>query len=110
MIVQLLRLLLTIYDALRVTAAFYLPKNDPRGLRLKFGLGCVIASYLVHWPLMAIIGYMSVLLHQPVIAGIGMVWTYGLTTVLMFAGMKLAGRQAPRLALEAAVSAIRRCR
>jgi len=55
------------------------------------GVGAILFSYVIGWPLIAALGAVSVCWNQPVIVAVGGPLAYGLSHLVFLLGMYLAG-------------------
>ena len=65
--------------------------REPPSLRIIAGVGCILLSYLVAWPLISLLGAVSIYLKQPLIVAIGGPLAYGLSHLVFLMGMWLSG-------------------
>ncbi len=59
--------------------------------RVIFGVGAIIFSYIIGWPLIAGLGAVSVYWNKPLIVAVGGPLAYGLSHLVFLLGMYLAG-------------------
>lgn len=65
-------------------------KEKPTPLILT-GVFAIIFSFIIGWPAVAALGYLSLKMHTPWIAAIGGPLTYGLSHLVFLLGMYLSG-------------------
>lgn len=65
-------------------------KEKP-GLRVILGVSAIIVSYIIAWPLITVLGALSVYYQQPAIVLLGGPLAYGLSHLVFLLGMYLAG-------------------
>jgi hypothetical protein len=62
-------------------------------LRVIAGVGAIMFSYVIGWPLIAVLGAASVHLNQPLVVVVGGPVAYGLSHLVFLLGMYLAGAE-----------------
>ncbi len=67
--------------------------KQPPTLRILTGVGAIILSYIIGWPLISLLGAVSVYTREPLIVGIGGPLAYGLSHLVFLLGMALAGAE-----------------
>ena len=60
-------------------------------VRTIFGVGTIILSYIIGWPLIAVLGVVSIYLQRPAIVLVGGPVAYGISHLVFLLGMYLAG-------------------
>lgn len=65
-------------------------KGKPTPLVLT-GIFCIAFSFILGWPAVGALGFLSVKLHNPWIAGVGGPMVYGLSHLVFLLGMYLSG-------------------
>jgi hypothetical protein len=60
--------------------------------REQFGIVLVLFSYVIGWPAVALFGFLSLYLKQPLVLIIGGPLTYGTSHVVFLVGMYIAGK------------------
>jgi len=68
-------------------------------LRIIIGISVIIFSYIAGWPLVSLLGLLSVYAKKPEILFIGGPVTYGLSHLIFIFGMYLAGYQYTKIFL-----------
>lgn len=61
--------------------------------RILFGMFLIGFSYVIGWPAVAALGVLAVYLEEPLVALIGGPLIYGISHLVFFAGMYLAGAE-----------------
>jgi hypothetical protein len=67
--------------------------KQPPTLRILAGVGAIILSYVIGWPLISLLAAASVYAREPLIVGIGGPLAYGLSHLVFLLGMALAGAE-----------------
>lgn len=67
--------------------------NGPPTLKVVVGVGAILFSYVIGWPMVAFIGGVAVYFEEPLIAVIGGPLVYGLSHLVFLFGMYLAGAE-----------------
>lgn len=67
------------------------PFKEPPTLRVIAGVALILLSYLVAWPLITVLGAISLYLKQPLVVAIGGPVAYGLSHLIFILGMFLSG-------------------
>lgn len=62
-------------------------------LRVVTGVGAILFSYVIGWPLIAVLGAVSIHLNQPLVVALGGPVAYGLSHMVFLLGMYLAGAE-----------------
>jgi hypothetical protein len=62
-------------------------------LRVVAGVGAIMFSYVIGWPLITVLGAVSIHLNQPLIVAVGGPAAYGLSHLVFLLGMYLAGAE-----------------
>jgi hypothetical protein len=62
-------------------------------LRVITGVGAIMFSYVIGWPLIAVLGAVSIHLNQPLVVAVGGPVAYGLSHLVFLLGMYLAGAE-----------------
>jgi hypothetical protein len=62
-------------------------------LRVVAGVGAILFSYVIGWPLIAVLGAVSIHMNQPLVVGVGGPVAYGLSHLVFLLGMYLAGAE-----------------
>jgi hypothetical protein len=62
-------------------------------LRVVTGVGAILFSYVIGWPLIAVLGAVSIHLNQPLVVAVGGPVAYGLSHLVFLLGMYLAGAE-----------------
>lgn len=62
-------------------------------LRVVTGVGAILFSYVIGWPLIAVLGAASIHLNQPLVVAVGGPVAYGLSHLVFLLGMYLAGAE-----------------
>ena len=62
-------------------------------LRVVTGVGAILFSYVIGWPLIAALGAVSIHLNRPLIVAVGGPVAYGLSHLVFLLGMYLAGAE-----------------
>jgi hypothetical protein len=62
-------------------------------LRVVAGVGAIMFSYVIGWPLIAVLGAVSIHLNQPLVVAVGGPLAYGLSHLVFLLGMYLAGAE-----------------
>ena len=62
-------------------------------LRVVAGVGAILFSYVIGWPLIAVLGVAAVHLNQPLVVAVGGPVAYGLSHLVFLLGMYLAGAE-----------------
>lgn len=62
-------------------------------LRVITGVGAIMFSYVIGWPLIAVLGAISIHLNQPLVVAVGGPVAYGLSHLVFLLGMYLAGAE-----------------
>lgn len=62
-------------------------------LRVVTGVGAIMFSYVIGWPLIAFLGAVSIHLNQPLVVAVGGPVAYGLSHLVFLLGMYLAGAE-----------------
>jgi len=65
-------------------------------IRTWFGIFFMAASYIIGWPAIALLGYVSIRVGNPWLLAVGGPALYGLSHLVFFLGMVLAGTQYTR--------------
>jgi hypothetical protein len=60
-------------------------------VRIIFGVALILLSYVVAWPLISVLGAVSLYLRQPLIVAIGGPMAYTLSHLIFILGMYLSG-------------------
>jgi hypothetical protein len=60
-------------------------------VRVVTGVGAILFSYVIGWPLIAVLGAVSIHLSQPLLVAVGGPVAYGLSHLVFLLGMYLAG-------------------
>lgn len=70
-------------------------KNPPPHIVAKniFGVSLIAISYAIGWPLIALLGYISYNLNQPLIIVIGGPVAYGISHLVFWIGMYITGKE-----------------
>ena len=61
--------------------------------RVRTGIALILLSYLLAWPLIAAVAFLSVRLENPLVGVIGGPLAYGVSWAVMFLGTYLAGER-----------------
>ena len=67
--------------------------NGPPTLKVVVGVGAILFSYVIGWPMVAFLGGVAVYFEEPLIAAIGGPLIYGLSHLVFLLGMYLAGAE-----------------
>jgi len=59
--------------------------------RIIVGVGLIALSYIIGWPLIILLGGLSIYLKEPLLVAIGGPIFYGISHLILFLGMYLAG-------------------
>jgi hypothetical protein len=62
-------------------------------LRVITGVGAIMFSYVIGWPLITALGVVSIRLNQPLVVAVGGPVAYGLSHLVFLLGMYLAGAE-----------------
>jgi hypothetical protein len=62
-------------------------------LRVVAGVGAILFSYVIGWPLIAALGAVSIHLNRPLVVAVGGPVAYGLSHLVFLLGMYLAGAE-----------------
>jgi hypothetical protein len=62
-------------------------------LRVVAGVGAILFSYVIGWPLIAVLGAIAIHLNQPLVVVVGGPVAYGLSHLVFILGMYLAGAE-----------------
>jgi len=62
-------------------------------LRVVAGVGAIMFSYVIGWPLIAVLGAAAIHLNQPLVVVVGGPVAYGLSHLVFILGMYLAGAE-----------------
>jgi hypothetical protein len=62
-------------------------------LRVVSGVGAILFSYVIGWPLIAVLGAVSIHLNQPLVVAVGGPVAYGMSHLVFLLGMYLAGAE-----------------
>jgi hypothetical protein len=62
-------------------------------LRVVAGVGAILFSYVIGWPLIAVLGAASIHWNQPLVVAVGGPVAYGLSHLVFLLGMYLAGAE-----------------
>jgi len=65
--------------------------RQPPSLRVILGVGAIVFSYVIGWPLVALLGAAAVYFGQPLIVLVGGPLAYGCSHLVFLLGMYLAG-------------------
>jgi hypothetical protein len=65
--------------------------NKKPDAKIITGLLAIIVSYIIGWPAIAALGFLSIKLHEPWIVVVGGPMTYGLSHLVFLLGMYLCG-------------------
>lgn len=65
--------------------------KEPPTLKIITGLLLIIASFIISWPLISLLGVISVYCKMPLLVGIGGPLLYGLSHLVFMLGMYLCG-------------------
>lgn len=68
-------------------------------IRIIAGVSAIIFSYLIGWPMVGLLGMISVYANEPLIVAIGGPVTYGLSHLVFILGMYLAGYEYTKIFL-----------
>ena len=69
-------------------------------LKIIFGLICIAVSYIICWPVISVLGVISLYLKKPFIAIIGGFVIWNLSNLLLMFGAYLAGAQYSKVFLK----------
>ena len=67
--------------------------NGPPTLKVVVGVGAILFSYVIGWPMVTFLGGVAVYCKEPLIAVIGGPLVYGLSHLVFLLGMYLAGAE-----------------
>ena len=67
--------------------------NGPPTPKVIVGVGAIVVSYVIGWPMVTFLGGVAVYLEEPLIAAIGGPLVYGLSHLVFLLGMYLAGAE-----------------
>jgi hypothetical protein len=67
--------------------------NGPPSPKVIVGVGAIVVSYVIGWPMVTFLGGVAVYLEEPLIAAIGGPLVYGLSHLVFLLGMYLAGAE-----------------
>jgi hypothetical protein len=62
-------------------------------VRVVAGVGAIMFSYVIGWPLITLLGVVSIHLNQPLVVAVGGPVAYGLSHLVFLLGMYLAGAE-----------------
>ena len=67
--------------------------QNKRSIRFLIGVGLIIISFLMAWPMITLLGLVATFFNQPKIFTHGSPVTYGLSYLVQILGMYLAGKE-----------------